>query len=102
MLFSTSFSNASQVAWSSISLPAAVAVIAYLLLVRTLRYRRKNAMEAPFTSEGRPLSSMTIEEAQSIMNQLQELEFPRSMAKARQISLLKVSDLSAELHQGPA
>ncbi|KAF4863230.1 Mycophenolic acid synthesis protein B [Colletotrichum siamense] len=32
---------------------------------------------------------MTIEEAQSIMNQLQELEFPRSMAKARQISLLK-------------
>ncbi|KAE9581874.1 hypothetical protein CGMCC3_g2379 [Colletotrichum fructicola] len=67
MFFSTSFSNASQVAWSNISLPAAVAVIGYLL----------------------PLSSMTIEEAQSIMNQLQELEFPRSMAKARQISLLK-------------
>ncbi|KAI8306863.1 Mycophenolic acid synthesis protein B [Colletotrichum sp. SAR11_59] len=33
---------------------------------------------------------MTIEKAQSIMNQLQELEFPRSMAKARQIPLLKV------------
>ncbi|KAK2758515.1 hypothetical protein CKAH01_05563 [Colletotrichum kahawae] len=84
-----SLSSAFQVAWSNISLPVTVAVIGYLLLVRTLRFRRKRAIKAPFTSGGRSLSSMTVEEAQNIMNQLQELEFPRSMAKARQISLLK-------------
>ncbi|TDZ18070.1 Mycophenolic acid synthesis protein B [Colletotrichum orbiculare MAFF 240422] len=68
----------------------AMAVLGYMWLVRVLRYRRKEEIEAPFTAGGRPLSSMTVAEAHVIMNQLQELEFPRAMSKARQIALLKV------------
>lgn len=85
------FSFANPPLWDSNVLAiATAAVVGYLLLVRALRYRRKAAIEAPFTSGGRQLSSMTVQEAQDIVNQLQELEFPRAMAKARQIALLKV------------
>ncbi|KAF6789373.1 hypothetical protein CSOJ01_14800 [Colletotrichum sojae] len=80
--------------WDANVLAVVTAVLAgYLLLVRALRYRRKAAIEAPFTTGKRPLSSMTVKEAQDIMNQLQELEFPRAMAKARQIALLKAGGI---------
>lgn len=62
----------------------------YLTLAQHLRYQRKTAIEAPFTTDKRPLSSMTIEEAHAIITQLQELEFPYAFAKARRMALLKV------------
>ena len=67
-----------------------LALTIYLSLVQHLRYQRKAAIEAPFITNKRPLSSMTIEEAHTIITQLQELEFPYAFAKARRMALLKV------------
>ena len=72
-------------------IPAATALLSsYMALVRTLRYRRMEAIKAPFVRGKRPLSSMTVKEAHDIIAQLQELEFPSAFGKARRIALLKV------------
>ena len=68
-----------------------VLLSSYMALVRTFRYRRMEAIRAPFTNGKRPLSSMTAKEAHDIIAQLQEFEFPSAFAKARKIALLKVS-----------
>lgn len=65
-------------------------VFAYLFVVRLLRYNRARAIAAPFENGKRALSSMTTPEAFSIMTQLQSLEFPFAMNKARSVALLKV------------
>ncbi|RAK86252.1 hypothetical protein BO79DRAFT_257422 [Aspergillus costaricaensis CBS 115574] len=70
-----------------------LALTIYLTLVQHLRYQRKTAIEAPFTTNKRPLSSMTIEEAHAIITQLQELEFPYAFAKARRMALLKAGGI---------
>ena len=64
--------------------------IAYLALVRWLRYKRADKIASPFADGKRPLSSMTTQEAFDIMTQLQSLEFPYAMNKARSVALLKV------------
>lgn len=64
--------------------------VAYLTLVRLLRYKRNNRIVSPFAENKRPLSSMTTQEAFEIMTQLQSLEFPYAMNKARSVALLKV------------
>jgi hypothetical protein len=64
--------------------------LAYLSLVRWLRYKRTNSIASPFADGKRPLSSMTTQEAFEIMTQLQSLEFPYAMNKARSVALLKV------------
>lgn len=66
------------------------AAVVYLALVRWLRYKRTNWIASPFTYGKRPLSSMTTQEAFEIMTQLQSLEFPYAMNKARSVALLKV------------
>ncbi|KAK0707075.1 hypothetical protein B0T26DRAFT_656598 [Lasiosphaeria miniovina] len=63
--------------------------LAYLLLVRSMRHQRASSIGAAFAHGKRPLSSMTTDEAYDIMAQLQELEFPYAMNKARRIALLK-------------
>jgi hypothetical protein len=68
---------------------ALVCVATYGVLVRYLRYQRSKRMKANFGAGKRPLSSMTTEEAYDIMTQLQELEFPSAMSKARTVALLK-------------
>jgi heme/copper-type cytochrome/quinol oxidase subunit 2 len=65
--------------------------VAYLVLVRLLRYRRANQIASPFSNGRRPLSSMTTQEAFDIMTTLQSLEFPYAMNKARSVALLKAS-----------
>ncbi|GLB17223.1 hypothetical protein AtubIFM61612_007085 [Aspergillus tubingensis] len=70
-----------------------LALTIYLTLVQHLRYQRKTAIEAPFTTNKRPLSSMTIQEAHAIITQLQELEFPYAFAKARRMALLKAGGI---------
>ncbi|OLN83312.1 hypothetical protein CCHL11_03129 [Colletotrichum chlorophyti] len=65
----------------------------YLICVRTLRYRRRDEIEAPFTTGDRPLSSMTVKEAYEIITKLQELEFPFAFGKARKIALLKAGGI---------
>ncbi|KAH6949741.1 hypothetical protein BKA56DRAFT_638770 [Ilyonectria sp. MPI-CAGE-AT-0026] len=64
-----------------------------MAVVGLLRHRRKAAIEAPFTSGKKPLSSMTTKEAHSIIRQLQELEFPFAFGKARKIALLKAGGI---------
>lgn len=76
-------------AWSIVS-PLGLIAAAYVALVRLLRYQRAQKLASDFGSKKRQLSSMTTKEAFHIMTQLQELEFPSSMSKARKIALLKV------------
>ena len=75
----------------------AILVVAYLVLVRSLRYRRANKIVSPFTRGQRPLSSMTTQEAFNIMTQLQALEFPYAINKARSVALLKVTSRTTSL-----
>ncbi|KAI0149874.1 hypothetical protein F4776DRAFT_672054 [Hypoxylon sp. NC0597] len=67
------------------------ALVCYMTLVKLLRYRRKESIEAAFST--RPLSSMTTKEAHEIITQLQELEFPYAFAKARKMALLKAGGI---------
>lgn len=69
----------------------------YLALVRWLRYKRMDRIASPFANGKRPLSSMTTQEAFEIMVQLQALEFPYAMKKARSVALLKVCDSTLTL-----
>lgn len=65
-------------------------VLAYLLLVRFLRYRCADKLKSEFGYGKRALSTMTSQEASNIIKQLQELEFPYAFGKARKVALLKV------------
>lgn len=65
-------------------------LIGYLTITQKFRYRRKARIEAPFGPGKRELSSMTVNEAYTILAELQELEFPYAFAKARKLALLKV------------
>ncbi|CAI6098696.1 unnamed protein product [Clonostachys chloroleuca] len=67
--------------------------VAYLILVRSYRYARRDEIEGQFRSGGRELSTMTGKEAFEILAQLQELEFPYAFAKARQMALLKAGGI---------
>ncbi|OBT48208.1 hypothetical protein VE00_00979 [Pseudogymnoascus sp. WSF 3629] len=78
---------------SSPSSLVAIIVLAYLLLVRVLRYRRADKLKSEFGHGKRALSTMTSQEASNIMHQLQELEFPYSFARARKIALLKAGGI---------
>ena len=90
----TSWSSAELQLPSSRSLLVLAVALIYLVLVRVLRHRRVKSVVFPFSAGGRPLSSMTSEEALHIMVNLQTLEFPYSMNKARTIALLKVCPTS--------
>ncbi|PYI04646.1 hypothetical protein BO78DRAFT_449296 [Aspergillus sclerotiicarbonarius CBS 121057] len=70
-----------------------IIITTYLAIVRHLRYRRQIAITSPFTHKQRPLSSMTTQEAHSIITQLQQLEFPYAFNKARRIALLKAGGI---------
>lgn len=88
----TTISDFSQ--WLDVRSLVAMALLSYLILVRNLRYRRMKSIEALFTVDNRALSSMTVEEATKIINNLQRLEFPSAFAKARRMALLKVMRIS--------
>ncbi|RYP77015.1 hypothetical protein DL769_003500 [Monosporascus sp. CRB-8-3] len=70
-----------------------VLAVAYLGLVRSLRYKRANRIASAFANGKRQLSSMTTQEAFDIVTQLQSLEFPYAMNKARSIALLKAGGI---------
>ncbi|RYP52794.1 hypothetical protein DL768_002117 [Monosporascus sp. mg162] len=70
-----------------------ILAVAYFGLVRSLRYKRANKIASAFTNGRRPLSSMTTEEAYDILTQLQSLEFPYALNKARSIALLKAGGI---------
>jgi hypothetical protein len=73
------------------------AALIYLALVRWLRYKRRDRITSLFANGKRPLSSMTTQEAFEIMVQLQALEFPYAMNKARSVALLKVCNSTLTL-----
>lgn len=72
------------------SVVAVAILFGYLLLVQLFRYRRADDITSKYAFKKRPLSSMKTHEAFSIMRQLQQLEFPYAMNKARTVALLKV------------
>ncbi|KAI4864542.1 hypothetical protein F4820DRAFT_329599 [Hypoxylon rubiginosum] len=76
--------------WSALAIPI---LVGYVLLVRLLRYRRVDSILSAFGPDKRSLSSMTTQEAFSIMQQLQQLEFPHAMSKARTVALLKAGGI---------
>lgn len=76
--------------WSNCYLAIAIALPSYVALVGLLRYRRMAKIESPFGPGRKDLSEMTVKEAHEILTELQELEFPSALAKARKIALLKV------------
>lgn len=71
---------------------AGTILVLYLLLVRSLRFRRARKIESKF--DGRALSSMTVREAHEIFRELRELEFPYTLHSAMKLSLLKVNFLT--------
>ncbi|KAH8668250.1 hypothetical protein BGZ60DRAFT_376511 [Tricladium varicosporioides] len=71
----------------------ATVLLAYLFLVRYLRYQRRDRINSSFGSGTRPLSSMTTGEAYNIMTELQQFEFPHAFNKARKIALLKAGGI---------
>ncbi|CAG8891821.1 unnamed protein product [Penicillium egyptiacum] len=79
--------------WSKHRLAIVLVFISYIALVGLLRYRRMAKIEAPFAPGKKDLSEMTVKEAHSILNQLQELEFPHAFAKARKMALLKAGGI---------
>src|SRR5437764_15428838 len=67
------------------------AVLAYPMLVATLRYRRIRASEAKHPYLNREsYAGMTDNEAFEIINQMAELEFPTFFEKALQFALFRV------------
>ncbi|KAH6625926.1 hypothetical protein C7974DRAFT_338315 [Boeremia exigua] len=72
---------------------AVILLVVYVILVRYLRYRRAEKIAIPFATSQRSLSSMTTQEASTIMDQLQALEFPYAMNKARSVALLKAGGI---------
>ena len=65
------------------------ALLSYLLVVKYLRFRRRNALQLHFPNR-QTLSRMTNVEAQKIVNQLTELEFPFVFLTSLQFALFKV------------
>ena len=61
--------------WTTLLMPA---LLVYLLLVRSLRYRRARNLEASYAPCGRSsFRQMSTNDAQAILKDLTELEFPR-------------------------
>ena len=64
----------------------------YLLLVRSLRFRRRDRIVGDYGYPKRPLSSMTVDEAYDIHRQLAKLEFPETFKTSIFFALFKVRD----------
>jgi hypothetical protein len=89
----------SHTPWTKYQIAISMTFICYIALVRMLRYRRMTMIEALFAHGKRELSTMTTQEAQEIIAQLQELEFPYAFGKARKIALLKVRKPLHSVHE---
>lgn len=63
--------------------------LAYLLLVRALRYCRCSSIQAKFELNRTGSPPMTLEAAQSILLELAELEFPFTFEKSLQFALFR-------------
>lgn len=64
--------------------------LGYLVYIQRYRFKRKDRLSDPFGRNRRDLSSMTLNEAYAIIEELQTLEFPTAFDKARAYALLKV------------
>ncbi len=68
------------------------AFIFYLLVVRSLRYRRRDALQKQYSYPDRKsFARMTVEDAHSIQLSLAELEFPTTFSISVFFALFKVS-----------
>lgn len=86
MLFTSSTITLLQ-QWKLFFIPA---LLVYILLVRSLRYRRARSLERKFSPAGRAsFCRMTTNDAQAILKDLAELEFPKLFAVSLVFALFK-------------
>ncbi|KAJ5018256.1 Mycophenolic acid synthesis protein B [Colletotrichum sp. SAR 10_99] len=73
-----------------IDLPAIAAVVSYLLLVRFLRYRRRDDLQKRFPYKTREeMASMSLSDAAAIIRELSEQEFPTIFYTSVSFALFK-------------
>lgn len=82
--------------WKSTRVYVSGAVAAYLLLVRALRYQRRNGFHREFakkygSSDREALKNMTVDDASPILKDMTELEFPSIFSAGVFFALFKVS-----------
>ncbi|OAP64973.1 hypothetical protein AYL99_00945 [Fonsecaea erecta] len=72
------------------SLALAIGCIAYLLIVRALRFQRRDALLCRFGyGTVKPMGAMTFEDAASIHHELAEMEFPFSFLNSMEFALFR-------------
>lgn len=78
-----------------VSLPVtlSLAVLAYLLLVSTLRFQRVRILyrDYPQYTTRASMSQMTVDDAWAIQKNILQLEFPTTAVKALQFALFRVT-----------
>jgi hypothetical protein len=85
--------------WQSTRVYVSGAVAGYLLLVRALRYQRRNGFLRTFakkygSSDREALKNMTVDDAWPVLRDMTELEFPSIFSAAVFFALFKVSVFS--------
>lgn len=72
-------------------LPVIAAVVSYLLLVRFLRYRRRDDFQKRYPYKTREeMASMSLSDAAAIIRELSEQEFPTIFYTSISFALFKV------------
>ena len=80
--------NGSLQRWNVILLAG---LLAYVLLVRSLRYQRAKRLQKQYAPAGREsFRNMTAEDAQAILKELAELEFPKLYGFSMVVALFRV------------
>ena len=69
---------------------ALLAMVSYMVIQRTLRFKRSRELQRSFGFPGRSLSTMTTKEAQAIQSDLGGLEFPAVFQKSLEFALFRV------------
>lgn len=81
---------------------AAAGLALYILLVRALRFRRRDKIVRDYGYPKRTLASMTVDEAYEIHKKLSNLEFPETIKTALFFALFKVSPPKPPPRTAPA
>jgi hypothetical protein len=91
-------SSIQQLSPSELALYISLTLGAYVLLVRSLRYRRIRQLEAHYNCRTRAsMTKMTDHEAWEIQRAMAQYEFPFTVEKSLQFALFRVCSLPSEL-----
>jgi hypothetical protein len=73
-------------------------LLSYLVLVRTLRYRRITALQKQHGTTSTEFSNLTYRDAQTIIGQLGLYECPWTFLAGKDFAFLRVSSLNPSPH----